>query len=330
MFGPPRTCLGSFKRRRDDSTIIFEGGGAPLPLASRKNIVHMFYDLGMKPKDIAPLIVSPRTEGAVTVRCVERVLEFFKTFQHVEDVLRGPHRRKIPEGHAAKLVAIVTATPWLYLEEISEELEKECGVFYRPGLCYDTLQHLGFSLKVMRRKARQRDEQKRYRYFLALSKVVTRAAQLVFADEVGQDGRGSRRRRGWGRVGQPVEITEYLNRGKHISILALYGIGGFIDFDWCEGGYSADDFMSAVEFMIIPNLRPYPEVNSGRTRSDLYRNNAFNNHQGNEPHVTLPFFLETGRVDSDSRQLQDPPHARRETSGNGELDGRKTFFPCAV
>ena len=87
-------------------------------------------------------------------------------------------------------------------------------------------------------------------------------SQLVFADEVGQDGRGSRRRRGWGPVGSDVEITEFLTRGKHISILALYGYAGFIDFDFLEGGFKADDFMSAVEFMIIPHLRPYPEDGS--------------------------------------------------------------------
>jgi hypothetical protein len=59
-----------------------------------------------------------------------------------------------------------------------------------------------------------------------------------------------------------VDITEFLNRGKHISILALYGINGFIDFDYVEGGYTADDFLSAVQFMIVPHLRPYPEDNS--------------------------------------------------------------------
>jgi len=73
----------------------------------------------------------------------------------------------------------------------------------------------------MRRIARQRDESKRFRYFLALSKVLMRPSQLVFADEVGQDGRGSRRRRGWVAG---CDIREFLNRGKNVSILALYGI----------------------------------------------------------------------------------------------------------
>ena len=129
-------------------------------------------------------------------------------------------------------------TPWLYLDEIADELEARCHVRYLSGLCYAMPKRRGHSLQVMRRIARQRDESKRFRYFLALSKVSMCPSQLVFADEVGQDGRGSRRRRGWGEVGAGCDIREFLNRGKHISILALYGSTGFIDFAGMATGWS--------------------------------------------------------------------------------------------
>ena len=98
----------------------------------------------------------------------------------------------------------------------------------------------------MRRKASQRNEYKRFLYWSEIRDLQAHPRQLCFCDEVGQDGRGSRRRRGWGPDGDGVEITEFLHRGKHISILALYGYEGFIDFDWLEGGYKANDFLSAV------------------------------------------------------------------------------------
>ena len=82
-------------------------------------------------------------------------------------------------------------------------------------------------------------------------------SQLCFADEVGQDGRGSQRRRGWGPKGDDVIITEYLNRGKHISVLALYGYEGFMAFDWKEGGYDGDAFLSAMELTICPHFQRY-------------------------------------------------------------------------
>ena len=114
----------------------------------------------------------------------------------------------------------------------------------------------------MRRVARQRGQDQRFLYFLAFSRIMMRPSQLAFAGEVGQGGRGSRRRRGWGKVGAGYNITQFINRGKHISILALYGITGFVDFDHKEGAYSAEDLLSAVEFMIIPDLRPYFQDNS--------------------------------------------------------------------
>ena len=225
--------------------------------------MHLYCDLLLTPEEIAPLILSPRkASGGVGVRAVQDVLDFFEVYHHVENHLRAPRALKMPEAHIVMLVEIVKRTPWLYLDEISAELESACHVQYLPGYCQAMLKRRGYSLQVMRRIARQRDEDKRFQYFLDLTEVLMRPSQLVFADEVGQDGRGSRRRRGWGEVGGGCDIREFLNRGKHISILALYGITGFIDFDHKEGGYSAEDFMDAVEYMVIPHLRPYPQDNS--------------------------------------------------------------------
>ena len=194
------------------------------------------------------------------------MLDYFDVYHHVEDTLPAPHALKMLAPHTEMLIEIVKSTPWLFLDEISAELDTRCHVKYLPGYCCAMLKLLqkrrGYSLQVMRRIARQHDEKQRFRYFLALSRIMMRPSQLVFADEVGQDGRGSRRRRGWGEVDAGCDITEFLNRGKHISILAMYWITGFIDFDHKEGGYSAEDFISAVEFMIIPHLRPYPQDNS--------------------------------------------------------------------
>ena len=49
-------------------------------------------------------------------------------------------------------------------------------------------------------------------------------------------------------------ISENLNRGKHISMLALYGYGGFLSFDHLEGGYTADDFLPAFNMNPIRGL----------------------------------------------------------------------------
>lgn len=238
-------------------------GGAALSVDVKKNIIHMYYNVLMTVEEIAPLIKSPRRLlCGVNVRTVQDVLDFFELWHHVEDVPRAPRTSRMPEAHFEVLLEIVNQTPWFFLDEIAAEMLSRCHVPYHSGYCYAMLKRRGHSLVVMRRIARQRDEDQRFRYFLALSKILIRSSQLVFADEVGQDGRGSRRRRGWSLPGKRCDITEFLNRGKHISILALYSNEGFVNFNFKEGGYSAEDFMDAVKFMIIPHLQPYPQDNS--------------------------------------------------------------------
>jgi len=110
----------------------------------------------------------------------------------------------------------------------------------------------------MRERAAQRDEAQRAMYWQAIFEECTDPAQLLFADETAKVESALRRKRGWGARGTRVESVKLLHRSTHYSILALYGIGGFVGFDFVEGGYCAADFMDAVETMIIPNLNQYP------------------------------------------------------------------------
>ena len=64
----------------------------------------------------------------------------------------------------------------------------------------------------MRKKARQRDEQKRDAYWETITELLIAGAgtrrQLCFADETAKDTRALRRWRGWGLEGDRVEIEE--------------------------------------------------------------------------------------------------------------------------
>ena len=156
------------------------------------------------------------------------------------------------------LIAIAEADPWLFLDEIAFTLGNRCGGKYTGKRCYIALKDAGYSLKNLRRVAAQRDERKRDLYWESVYLTVTFIDQLVFADETAKDTRTLWRRRGWGKSGVPVETRQFLIRGKHVSVLALYGIDGFIDFHFKEGGYKAEDFMAAVATSIIPHLQQWP------------------------------------------------------------------------
>ena len=237
-------------------------GGAQISEDVRGVIIHMSKRCRMQPRDIAPLIPNPRMDGsAICERSVWRVLTRDRVYGSVGAIPQRPRARKMAEGDARSMLVIVKARPFLYVDEIARELAVRCGTLYKASLCYAELRRRGYSLKVLRRKAAQRNEYKRYQYWGTIGEIMDHSWQLCFADEVGQDERGSRRRRGWAPEGEPSEMTELLHRGKHISALALYGFAGFIDFDWVEGGFSAEDFLHAVEFTIVPHLQRYDPAN---------------------------------------------------------------------
>ena len=91
------------------------------------------------------------------VEIVERVLEHFNIFHTVENIAGGlPRTCNMPAAHVKAIIGLVSKTLWLYLDEISLELEIRFGVNYLPGLCWSTLKRHGHSLQTMRRKVRQR------------------------------------------------------------------------------------------------------------------------------------------------------------------------------
>ena len=235
-------------------------GGASLDCGAKKTIVHMYYDQDMDIDDIYPKIPSPRGSGHVQKRTVRDVIQFFDDFGTVEPVGREPKRRKMLPRHVEEMIAVVKAEPYLYLREIAVIMTEKTGVEYNEGRIYFELKSRGHTLKKMRKKARQRDEEKRNRYWqeiLGLLGETGTRRMLCFADETSKDTRALRRWRGWGMAADRVEIEEVHFKGKVLSILALYGCEGFLDYDSKEGAYNGDDFFEAAKGMIIPWLGNY-------------------------------------------------------------------------
>ena len=210
---------------------------------------------------MASLVPSPRRAPQLDRRTVQGVIDTFLgacSTGPVRRVYKQRSDKQIKGPVLATLIAIAEADPWLFLDELACRLENRCGVKCTGHRCYRALMDAGYSLKNLRRVAAQRDEAKRDLYWESVFRAVTFIDQLVFADETAKDTRTLWRRRGWGKSGVPVETRQFLIRGKHVSILALYGINGFIDFHFKEGGYKAEDFIGAVATSIIPHLQQWP------------------------------------------------------------------------
>lgn len=99
-------------------------------------------------------------------------------------------------------------------------------------------------------------------YWSAIAERVVAIEQLMFADETSLDGRTMRRKRGWGPRGQRVQIIEMYHRGRRISILALFGIAGFIDARFVYGAFDAANFMEAMVDLVEAYMLPCPQRRS--------------------------------------------------------------------
>jgi ribosomal protein L32 len=124
----------------------------------------------------------------------------------------------MPREHWVIVASIVREKPFLYLGEIAAAVDRQCGERYARNIISKELRRHSYSRKEMRRLARQRSNYKRYLYHKEVGEYMEDPSQLCLKDEVGKNGRGSQRRRGWGPKGEDIVITEYLNRGKNISV----------------------------------------------------------------------------------------------------------------
>ena len=182
---------------------------------------------------------------------------------------------------------ILQRDPWLYLDEIVERLNTHpCVVNCRAY----NINHIGrqlavdgFSLKKMRKFASEQDEIERLAYWQAMTALVLYPAQLVFIDETSKDGRTLRRSHGRSLSGQRIVQRETILRGRRISVLGVFAYSGFIDWHMVEKGYSAEEFLFAVQYHVVPHLNAYPLPNSilvtsliseylAQTKTDLERN----------------------------------------------------------
>ena len=227
---------------------------------AKQFIVHLHLDLGFPISTVASLVPSPRGAPQVQERTCQGIIDTLLETGGVGS--KKPYKersdKKITGASLTTLIQIVEENPWLFLDEIALQLKHRCNVVCTGVRCYLALKNAGYNLKVMRRIAAQRDEHKRDLYWEQIYRTVTFLDQLVFADETAKDTRTLWRRRGWGKFGAPVDTTQFLIRGKHVSILALYGMSGFIDYHHKEGGYKAEDFIEAVQICILPHLQQWP------------------------------------------------------------------------
>lgn len=143
----------------------------------------------------------------------------------------GRKRRLWTLHDSQTLQNIVDQKPWLFLDEIVEELAKVKNHYWDPSLVWKKLkEECNYSLQVATETAFQMNEEDRAQYLEAVEAAAFNPEMLLYLDESQKDRNSARRRRWWARRGRTPFRTAYFegNRGVRYSLIAACDVNGFI------------------------------------------------------------------------------------------------------
>jgi len=173
------------------------------------------------------------------------------------------------------LKKIICESPELYLDEIQGEFKKWTSIKRPTSSIWRALKlHLNYSLQVVTRVAKERNENERQEYLAGLRLACRNTKMVVFVDETAKDRNASRRRRIWNLIGTKAELVEALHDsgdGERYTMIGACNIDGFIpqaceaifrerghdDDDPSRGTVDAERFCDWVEFFLCPVLGNY-------------------------------------------------------------------------
>jgi hypothetical protein len=81
------------------------------------------------------------------------------------------------------LGCIIHNKPWLYLDEIQEELLYERSKFFHESNVWKMLDDIDYSLQVLTEPTSQHDEAERLRYKIGVTKILLDPSMAIFIDD---------------------------------------------------------------------------------------------------------------------------------------------------
>jgi len=141
---------------------------------------------------------------------------------------------------------IIDYKPWLFLDEIVEQLARIKHHWWDPSLVWKKLvDECDYSLQVVTDKAIEINDQERATYLEAVEAAAFRPDMLLYLDESHKDRNSARRRRWWSRRGRtPFRRARFEgDRSIRYSLLAACDVNGFIveSCDIVQRGRSRDE-----------------------------------------------------------------------------------------
>ena len=112
----------------------------------------------------------------------------------------------------------------------------------------------------MQRRAAEQNELLRHAWLLKLA--TWTAEQLIFIDKSAANERSMDCKYGWAPLGVTPHIYASIKRSERWSILPVYTIDGYVNWEVIQGSYDKELFNNFVHNKVIPLTTLYPGVQS--------------------------------------------------------------------
>lgn len=146
---------------------------------------------------------------------------------------------------ASDMYKLLEEYPAMYLDKIQQWLIVAHDVAMAKSTLHQNLRDLGVSYKMLRKAAKERDEEAReeFRQFARANWV---AEQLVFVDESSKDNRTIYRHFGRAVKGQRAVSHIPFARGTRYSLVAALSTEGYMCMRAVEGAVDGDEFFDFI------------------------------------------------------------------------------------
>ena len=165
--------------------------------------------------------------------------------------------------HIYSLIAVIQASPAMYLDELQDWLALEHNVLILKTALHNNIQAAGLTYKLLCRRAAERDElvREQWREDVQVNFV---AAQTVWTDESSKDDRTIYRHYGWAATGEHAVIDMQFVRRQHYSILLAMTIDGYIAVHIISRSVEGKEFFDfIIDDVVCGHVLASPAVNHG-------------------------------------------------------------------
>jgi transposase len=147
------------------------------------------------------------------------------------ELTKAMKRRKTAQWTDAAFLAleiIITETPVLFLDEMSDALLRVVHRRYSCSSISRRLERGGYSRKVVYEKAKQQNAREKRNFQETLKAVLKTPEMALFIDESNKDRKAARRKWGWSKVNVAVQFRALFNMDIRYTFIGAADCFGFV------------------------------------------------------------------------------------------------------